>query len=266
MAERTNQNWEERNYWSLGPNFRIDSGNPQMGISGENVYQMYSVTDEKDQCFTSLSKSGHFRILNDRSVEITGGNKSNEEGIDIAFNAIDGGISLTCLGNGSIQLKSRNIILDALEDIDIKAGRNISITAGSTLKLKGMKVQLDESSMLGNVVEAVLGSFGMRIFEATAAFESVGFDVISEGLSAATGTAESFAGNAIASTAADAASVVNAPPTEVATENLQVGESNSETLTAAAEEQALANNFGTTEEAQTLLDGGTVDGVSFELF
>lgn len=264
MAERTNQNWEERNYFSYGPNFRIDCGNPQMGISGENVYQIYGVTDQKDQCFVSISKSGHYKILNDRSVEISAGNKSEEEGIDIAFNAIDGGISLSCLGNGAIQLKGKNIILDASEDIDIKAGRNISITAGSTLKLKGMKVQLDESSMLGNVVEAVLGSFGMRIFEATAAFESVGFDVISEGLSAATGVAESFAGNAASTIASEAAGVVNAPSVnEVATENLQVGQSNTETLSLAAEEQA---NFGTTAEAQTLLDGGTVDGVSFELF
>lgn len=212
MADRPNQNWEERNYFSLGPNFRLDSGNPQMGIAGENVYQMYGVTDDKDQCFLSLSKSGHYKILNDRSVEITAGNKSKEEGVDIAFNAIDGGISLSCLGNGTIQLKGKNIILDATEDIDIKAGRNISLDAGSTLKLKGMKVELDESSMLGNIVEVVLGSFGMRIFSATEAFASVGADVISAGLSAATGAVSSFAGNDIASVASEAAGVVNAAP------------------------------------------------------
>lgn len=189
MAERERiqdskqQNWEERCYSSFGPNFRIDSGNPQMGISGENVYQIYGVTDQKDQCFISLSKSGHYKILNDRSIEITAGNKSEEEGIDIALNAIDGGISLSCLRNGAIQLKAKNIILDALEDVDIKAGRNVSITAGSTLKLKGLKVELDESSVFGNIVEAVLGNFGARVFEATAAFESVGFDVISQGIS-----------------------------------------------------------------------------------
>ena len=87
MAERTNQNLEERNYWSYGPNFRIDCGNPQMGIAGENVYQMYAVTDDKDQCFSSLSKSGHYKILNDKSIELTAGNKSKEEGVDIAFNS-----------------------------------------------------------------------------------------------------------------------------------------------------------------------------------
>jgi hypothetical protein len=215
MASRTNQNWEERNYCSYGPNFRIDCGNPQMGIAGENVYQLYGVTDDKDQCFLSLSKSGHYKILNDRSIEITSGNKSKEEGVDIALNAIDGGISLTCLGNGAIQLKGRNIILDATEDIDIKAGRNISLDAGSTLKLKGMKVQLDESSMLGNIVEVVLGSFGMRIFSATEAFASVGADVISAGLSAATGTVASFAGNAAASVASESAGAVNASSSEI---------------------------------------------------
>lgn len=227
MAERERQgkqqNWEERCYESLGPNFRIDTGNPQMGIAGENVYQFYGVTDEKDQCFVSLSKSGHYKILNDRSIEITAGNKSQEEGIDIALNAIDGGISLSCIGNGAIQLKAKNIILDASEDIDIKAGRNLSLTAGSTLKLKGMKVQLDESSMLGNVVEAVLGTFGMRIFEATAAFESVGADVIAEGLGAATelagGVAE--AGSIEAVTAAEDAAVNQALSNNAVTQQQQ---------------------------------------------
>jgi hypothetical protein len=267
MAERTNQNWEERCFSTLGPNFRIDSSNPQMGISGENVYQIYGVTDDKDQCFVSLSKSGHYKILNDRSIEISAGNKSKEEGADIALNGLDGGISLSCLGNGSVQLKGKNIIIDATEDVDIKAGRNISLTAGSTLKLKGMKVELDESSMLGNIVETVLGSFAMRVFSATEAFASVGADVISAGLSAATGTAESFAGNASATVASESAGAVNAPPAsgETATENLEVGQSNTETQATAAAERDLIES----QQAQTLQQGGTiVEGnttTSFEL-
>lgn len=216
MAERLQdkntkvfQNWEERCFSSYGPNFRIESGNPQMGISGENVYQFYGVTDDKDQCFTSLSKGGHYRILNDRSIEITAGNKSEEEGIDIALNAIDGGISLSCLRNGAIQLKARNIILDALEDIDIKSGRNISITAGSTLKLKGFKVEIDESSVFGNLVESALGGFGAKVFEATAAFQSVGFDSIAQGISAGANIAKSVGETPLAEVAAQGFGAVN---------------------------------------------------------
>lgn len=216
MAERERlqntkqQNWEERCYTSFGPNFRVESGNPQMGISGENVYQMYGVTDDKDQCFTSLSKSGHYRVLNDRSIEITAGNKSQEEGVDIALNAMDGGISLSCLRNGAIQLKAKNIILDALEDIDIKAGRNISLSAGSTLKLKGLKVELDESSVMGNIVEAVLGTFGERVFSETAAFASVGLDSIASGISLGANIAKSIGDSPLSDIASQAFGTVNA--------------------------------------------------------
>ena len=182
MAERRQtgkeQNWEERFFTSWGPNFRIDSGNPQMGISGEHVYTMYGVTNAKDQSSIGLDQSGLFSISNDRDIHITAGKKNDTEGVDIALTSFDGDIALTCLKNGSVRLKGRNIILDALEDIDIVAGRNISITAGSTLKLKGMKVQLDESSVMGNIVEAVLGSFGTQIFGSLPTAAAIGLDVI----------------------------------------------------------------------------------------
>lgn len=251
MAERPNQKWECRNFNTLGPNFRIDVGNPQMGIGGENVYQIYGVTDEKDQCFTSLSKSGHYAILNDRSVEITAGNKSKEEGVDIALNSLNGGITLSCTGNGSIQIKGRNIILDASEDVDIKAGRNISLSAGSTLKLKGMKVELDESSMLGNVVDAVLGSFGMRVFEGLAVsvspFSNIGSDVIGEVFSAASGVTE-FAGSAVSNLAAQGAGAVNSVANQVVGEVPIAG--SIEQVTAAedaAVQQALGDTGGDLE-------------------
>jgi len=220
MAERereqnsTQQNWEKRCYSSYGPDFRIDSGNPQMGISGENVYQIYGVTDEKDQCHISLSKSGHYKILNDRSIEITAGNKSEEEGVDIALNAIDGGISLSCLRNGAIQLKARNIILDAVEDIDIKAGRNLSLTAGSTLKLKGMKVEVDESSIFGNLVESALGSFGEQVFAETAAMASAGADAIKTGLSIGANLAKTVGETPLAEVASQTLGAVNVSPVE----------------------------------------------------
>lgn len=169
MAERlktgTQQNWEKRNYFSYGPNFRIDVGNPQMGIDGENVYNLYGVTDSKDQTSISLTQSGHFRILNDRTIEITAGNKCEEEGIDIALNSLNGSITITALGNGSVQIKGKNIILDSAEDIDIKAGRNIKITAGTTIQMEAIKIEVD--GLLGNVIETILGTLGTQAFAFT---------------------------------------------------------------------------------------------------
>jgi hypothetical protein len=194
MAERlktdTQQTWEERNYFSLGPNFRIDVANPQMGIDGENVYSFYGVTNSKDQSSISLTQGGHFRILNDRTIEITAGNKSEEEGVDIALNSLNGSITLTALQNGSIQIKGKNIILDAAEDIDIKAGRNIKMTAGTTIEMEAMKIEVD--GLLGNVIETVLGSFGTQVFSVTSFADSIG---IGGAIGAATNISGKFAGD-----------------------------------------------------------------------
>ena len=38
MAEKPNQNWEQRVVDSRGPKFRLDVNNPQMGADGANVY------------------------------------------------------------------------------------------------------------------------------------------------------------------------------------------------------------------------------------
>jgi hypothetical protein len=194
MAERlkTNnqQNWEERNYCSWGPNFRIDVSNPQMGIDGENVYAIYGVTDTKDQSSISLTQGGHFRILNDRGIEITGGNKSEEEGVDIALNSLNGNITITALQNGSIQIKGKNIILDAAEDIDIKAGRNIKLTAGTTIEMEAMKIEVD--GLMGNLIECVLGSFATQVFSVTSFADSIG---IGGAIGAATNIAGRFAGD-----------------------------------------------------------------------
>ena len=49
MAEKPNQNWEQRVVDSRGPKFRLDVNNPQMGADGANVYLMYAVTDNKEK-------------------------------------------------------------------------------------------------------------------------------------------------------------------------------------------------------------------------
>jgi len=197
MAERlktgTQQNWEERNYLSLGPNFRIDVGNPQMGIDGENVYNFYGVTNSKDQSSISLTQGGHLRILNDRTVEITAGNKSEEEGVDIALNSLNGSITITALSNGSVQIKGKNIILDAAEDIDIKAGRNIKLTAGTTIDMEAIEIKVD--GLFGNVIETVLGTFGTQVFSLTSfAGDVAGLAANNIGIGGAIGAATNVAG------------------------------------------------------------------------
>ena len=69
MAERPNQNHEQRDILSLGPKFRIDTNNPQMGERGTNVFLQYAVTDDNSRQFSALDESGSFRVHNEKDID-----------------------------------------------------------------------------------------------------------------------------------------------------------------------------------------------------
>ncbi len=79
MAER-DKNIFKRQLISFNPNFRIDTANPQMGLSGTDVYKIYGVTDSGDnQSSISLSSGGLFSIYNDQTIQISGGSKNPDK-------------------------------------------------------------------------------------------------------------------------------------------------------------------------------------------
>jgi hypothetical protein len=179
MAERPNQNWEARDIWSM-PSFRVDTNNPQMGYNGTLSYAMYCFNQSNDQNLTGLTESGSYRIYNDRCVEIVAGNKSSEDGVDIVLTGMGGDITITAMRNGSIRIKGKNITIEADEDVDIKAGRNITTKSGSGRVLMQGNV-IDAKGLSGNVVEKVSGgSFGTKVFDGS----YVGLDDISRNFAA----------------------------------------------------------------------------------
>ena len=108
MAERPNQNYEQRDILSLGPKFRIDTNNPQMGERGTNVFLQYAVTDDNSRQFSALDESGSFRVHNEKDIEIVSGRKlKGDVGIQIA--TLKGSIEITCEGDGNILIKGSNI-------------------------------------------------------------------------------------------------------------------------------------------------------------
>jgi len=52
--------------------------------------------------------------------------------------------------NGSIRISGNSVTIQADQDIDLKAGRNITLTAGSRVLLRGLKAQAN--ALLGNLV------------------------------------------------------------------------------------------------------------------
>jgi len=176
MAERPfdKQNWQNRSIQSFGPKFRIDMGNPQMGLNGTDVYNIYAVTDSNDVCLTGLSEGGIYKIYNDQSIEIIAGQNSQSNGVDIVISGRNGDVCITAEKNGKVRIRAQNIMIDADEDVDIKAGRNITLDAGSgRVLLKGNK--LDASGLTGNLVPEGT-SFGEQVFAGVAG--NVGIDVI----------------------------------------------------------------------------------------
>lgn len=183
MPERPKQNWEGRDIISFGPKFRIDLNNPQMGGDGTNVYTLYGVTNNGDVALTGLSEGGNYRILNDKSIELIAGSKGTEGGVDIVISGMSGDITITAMKNGAVRIKASNVMIQADEDIDFKAGRNLNLSAGSgRIFLKGNQADVDAE--LGNLAEATTGNFaqkileGQKVIEGVKYFTGLGLDVL----------------------------------------------------------------------------------------
>lgn len=160
MADCNTNNFESRDIMSLGPKFRIETNTNLIGSDGKNVYQQYSYTDNNDVNLMSFSESGAFRILNDRTIEIIAGNKSTEKSVDIVIAGMNGDVTITAMSNGSIKIKGKNIMIEAIEDLDLKAGRNITATSGSGRILQKAN-KIDQVALTGN---AINDTFGARAF------------------------------------------------------------------------------------------------------
>jgi hypothetical protein len=173
MADPSFYNWEGRNIQSFGPKFRIDLANPQMGFNGSDVYNIYGVSDNNDVNLAGLTEGGKYRIYNDKEIEIVAGhNNAATPGVDIVITGKSGDICITAEGNGRVRIKAQNIMIEADEDIDMKAGRNINLNSGSgRVLLKGNKI--DASGLTGNLVPKGL-NFGTQVFSGS----FVGADIL----------------------------------------------------------------------------------------
>ena len=165
MTERLDQNWEARMIDSRGPKFRLDINNPQMGEDGANVFLQYAVTDNKETNFCALSESGTYRLHNERTIEIVSGSKNSPSDVGIKISSIKGDIVINVVKNGDIRISGGSVTVQANEDIDLKAGRNITLNAGSRILLRGLRV--DAFGFLGNLVANTVGTWLQQIFKPT---------------------------------------------------------------------------------------------------
>jgi len=153
-------NYEARDIFSLGPKFRITTNDFQVGSDGKSVYSLYSYNDGNDVNLMSFSESGAFRILNDRTIEIVAGGKSSGKSVDIVIVGRNGDVTITAQSNGAVRIKGKSVMIEAVEDLDLKAGRNITASCGSgRILMKANKI--DQKALTGNAIE---NTFGVRCF------------------------------------------------------------------------------------------------------
>jgi hypothetical protein len=166
MAERPfdKQNWQRRKSTSFSPHFRIDTGNPQMGLNGTSVYDLYAVTDEKMTSSVGMQFGGMFHIYNDQSIEIIAGQKSSSTGVDIVITGKNGDIWITAEKNGQVRIRGANVVVDADENLTLKAGNNVKIEAGNKIDLKSNIANCD--ALAGNLAP-VQSTFMDKAFKGT---------------------------------------------------------------------------------------------------
>lgn len=133
--EEPKTKFHKRSLESFSPNVRLDTGNPQMGQNGSDVYNLYANTETGDKSVIGMSEGGITHIYGDRTIEVVGGHKNPEGSVDIFITGLHGSIVINALENGDVCIKGRNIHMEAKEDITIKAGNNIKIQAKNILEL-----------------------------------------------------------------------------------------------------------------------------------
>ena len=159
-------NWEKRSLHSFGSNFRIDVCNPQTTTAGSQIYELYGVTDkEEDVNLVGLGENGNFHIYNDRTIEIVGGQKATSSGVDILIQGKNGDVCINADRNGRVRIRGKNITLQADEDVDIVAGRNVNLKSGSGRVLISGNT-LEKTGLQGNLLEPA-AQWATRVFENT---------------------------------------------------------------------------------------------------
>lgn len=158
-------NWERRILQSFGSHFRLDVNNPQTTVGGEDVYNFYSVTDEEKVCLVGHQQDGKYRIYNDDVLELVGGAKMDENGVNVVITGKNGDVVINADKNGRVRIRGQNITIQADEDVNIIAGRNATMSSGSgRVLLKGNT--LEKTGLKGNLLEPNK-QWAWRVFEGT---------------------------------------------------------------------------------------------------
>ena len=174
---RLSVNFERRQYEIFSPNFRIDTGNPQQGYNGACVYDLYANTDEGDISLVGMAQGGIFHIYNDRTIEIVGGQKSTEGGVDVCIVGKNGDVWLTAMNGGGIKIRGEDIVIDADNDLTLQAGNNLKIKSDNKIEIKApiANCHAKLGNLCGDKMSFMGGAFASTYVQAAAIAAGNGF-------------------------------------------------------------------------------------------
>ena len=138
-------NWARRKVISYTPEFRIDVNNPTNGFLGAGVYEHYAHTDSGDISLCGMNQAGVYHIYNDQTIEIIGGGGKNNDrgGVDVVISGMKGSVIISAMQNGDVRINGNNIILEAKQDIVMKAGGNLTADIGKKIDLEAKEAYCD---------------------------------------------------------------------------------------------------------------------------
>ena len=123
----SNQNPQGHEFTSFSPNFRIEVNNPQVGFNGPGIYDLYGFNDDGDVSLAGMTQGGIYRLYNDRTIEIIGGQNSERGGVDICITGMKGSILITAQENGEILIKGAKVTVESKGDMHFKSGGNMKL-------------------------------------------------------------------------------------------------------------------------------------------
>ena len=159
------KNWERRSLQSYGSHYRMDILNPQVDAGGEDVFQQQAVTDEEQTCLVSYQQNGTYRIYNDSTIEIVGGAKSKDNGVDVVITGKNGDVMITADQNGEVRIRGKSVTVQADDDLNLIGGRNVNISSGSGRVLLSGNT-LEKDALKGNLLEPS-EQWAYKVFDGT---------------------------------------------------------------------------------------------------
>ena len=172
MSERpeSQQNWQNRQYDSFGPHFRIDTGNPQMGYNGTTVYDLIASGKDNNTSTVGMTDCGLYHIYNDQCIEVVGGNKVDSGGVCVNITGANGDVTITAMSNGDVKVTGTNIILDADKNVEINAGGDFKVNASNSVNMQSNTCYI--SALFGKISVREVTWMG-GVFAGTKVSESV---------------------------------------------------------------------------------------------